>query len=152
MIDEVVKQQSRWLRYANSICKNTDNAKDLVQEMYLKLIELNLESVNAGYIYKTIKTLFLINRKENEIFEFDINGIVIESVDYDDTDDNDKFLKLSIINESFQSLPKHRIEIIEESFYTKGITVNNPQVKRQRKLVKQWAQEKYKELEMLSQK
>lgn len=65
MLDEIVKKHKLWLSMAIGICKDTDLANDLVQEMYIKILSYNKE-LNDFYIYYTIKHIFIDYLRTNE--------------------------------------------------------------------------------------
>ena len=51
-----------------------DNAEDLVQEMYLKIHNLNPTEVNEVYIYRTIKSIFVDDYKKKKLTAFPLRG------------------------------------------------------------------------------
>ena len=54
-----------WQEMAFNICKDKHLAKDLVQDMYLKL--LNKKNIDAGYVFKTIRNDFYNRCKKKKI-------------------------------------------------------------------------------------
>lgn len=61
MLNELVKHQEQLFKMAVSICKDKDIAEDVLQDTYLKLYESGkrFDEVNTGYIYFTMKSVFL---------------------------------------------------------------------------------------------
>ena len=57
ILQEICKGHSKWVRMAQKF--DYDNAEDLVQEMYLKIHNLNPTRINEVYIYRTIKSIFV---------------------------------------------------------------------------------------------
>jgi DNA-directed RNA polymerase specialized sigma24 family protein len=68
ILKELSKKDKYWRSIAYNICKDKDLAKDLVQDMYLKVYEVSQKrdlDANDYYIIITIKNLFLDYCKEN---------------------------------------------------------------------------------------
>jgi DNA-directed RNA polymerase specialized sigma24 family protein len=68
ILKELSKKDKYWRSIAYNICKDKDLAKDLVQDMYLKVYEVSKKrdlEPNDYYIIITIKNLFLDYCKEN---------------------------------------------------------------------------------------
>ena len=71
MLDELCKRDSEWRKLATHICGDAYLADDLVQEMYLKLLNKKKE-VNTSYIYITLRSIYidhLRKQKETELNE-----------------------------------------------------------------------------------
>lgn len=69
---EICNRHSKWIRMAQKF--DYDNAEDLVQEMYLKIHNLNPTEVNEVYIYRTIKSIFLDDYKKKKLTAFPLRG------------------------------------------------------------------------------
>ena len=69
---EICNRHSKWVRMAQKF--DYDNAEDLVQEMYLKIHNLNPTEVNEVYIYRTIKSIFLDDYKKKKLTAFPLRG------------------------------------------------------------------------------
>lgn len=67
MLHELVKHQDQLLKMAISICKSEEVAKDILQDTYIKLHHSGkkFEEVNTGYIYFTMKSIFLDSVKQS---------------------------------------------------------------------------------------
>lgn len=63
MIKELAKKDLIWRKIALSICKDKQLADDLVQDMYLKIYQINPKKVNKSYISYCIYHLFLAHIK-----------------------------------------------------------------------------------------
>jgi len=64
-LNSLYKENSKWLSIAFSFCRCQDKAKDIVQDMYLKIGVKGLKTeVNYCYIYSIIKNCYLDNKRE----------------------------------------------------------------------------------------
>ena len=72
ILQEICNRHSKWIRMAKKF--DYDNAEDLVQEMYLKIHNLNPTEVNEVYIYRTIKSIFLDDYKKKKLTAFPLRG------------------------------------------------------------------------------
>ena len=72
ILQEICKGHSKWVRMAQKF--DYDNAEDLVQEMYLKIHNLNPTQINEVYIYRTIKSIFVDDYKKKKLNAFPLHG------------------------------------------------------------------------------
>jgi DNA-directed RNA polymerase specialized sigma24 family protein len=72
ILQEICKGHSKWVRMAQKF--DYDNAEDLVQEMYLKIHNLNPTQINEVYIYRTIKSIFVDDYKKKKLTAFPLRG------------------------------------------------------------------------------
>ena len=72
ILQEICKGHSKWVRMAQKF--DYENAEDLVQEMYIKLYNLNPTEVNEVYIYRTIKSIFVDDYKKKKLTAFPLRG------------------------------------------------------------------------------
>ena len=93
VLKEICNRHSKWIRMAQKF--DYDNAEDLVQEMYLKIHNLNPTEVNEVYIYRTIKSIFLDDYKKKKLTAFPLRGGDIPDI-ADESEIEDE-LKLSEI-------------------------------------------------------
>lgn len=93
VLQEICNRHSKWLRMAQKF--DHDNAEDLVQEMYLKIHNLNPTEVNEVYIYRTIKSIFLDDYRKKKLTAFPLRGGDIP--DIEDEDELEDELELSEI-------------------------------------------------------
>lgn len=92
-LQEICNRHSKWIRMAQKF--DYDNAEDLVQEMYLKIHNLNPTEVNEVYIYRTIKSIFLDDYRKKKLTAFPLRGGDIPDIE-DESEIEDE-LKLSEI-------------------------------------------------------
>ena len=93
ILHEICKGHSKWVRMAQKF--DYDNAEDLVQEMYLKIHNLNPTEVNEVYIYRTIKSIFVDDYKRKKLTAFPLRGGDIPEIS--DESENKDELELSEI-------------------------------------------------------
>ena len=84
---EICNRHSKWVRMAQKF--DYDNAEDLVQEMYLKIYNLNPTEVNEFYIYRTIKSIFIDDYKKKKILTAPLNGKEAYNIEDDYNEDAD---------------------------------------------------------------
>ena len=84
---EICNRHSKWVRMAQKF--DYDNAEDLVQEMYLKIHNLNPTEVNEFYIYRTIKSIFIDDYKKKKILMGPLNGKEAYNIEDDYNEDAD---------------------------------------------------------------
>ena len=87
ILQEICKGHSKWVRMAQKF--DHDNAEDLVQEMYIKLYNLNPTEVNEVYIYRTIKSIFIDDYKKKKILTAPLNGKEAYNIEDDYNEDAD---------------------------------------------------------------
>lgn len=90
-MENISKSNDYWFRVALTICKNKTLAKDLVQDMYLKIYDISQKKetdINKQYICRVIHNLFINHcKKENKT----IKGINFDLIDsYNKYEINDK--------------------------------------------------------------
>ena len=91
ILQEICKGHSKWVRMAQKF--DYDNAEDLVQEMYLKIHNLNPTEVNEVYIYRTIKSIFVDDYKKKKLTAFPLRGGDIPEIP--DESENEDELELT---------------------------------------------------------
>ena len=114
-INEVVKHNEKWLKIAETMCRDYDLAQDLVQEMYLKLIKY--ESINDALVGITLRNLWLDTfkyKKTHETFSIDSEEFAGELASNEsEFEVEDHHLKYI---ERFNELPYRQQELILESY------------------------------------
>lgn len=80
MIEQLAKDNAKWLRMAYDICKDRDLSKDLVQDMYIKLYDCQKE-INEWYVYVTIKSIFIDGKRKDKEDAVDFAEITIEQAE-----------------------------------------------------------------------
>jgi len=161
MLDKIVLNHEKWLKVAVSICKCKDAANDLVQDMYIKMHQVNKE-VDDGYIYFVLRSIFIESKRKKKEFTKETKEIEFLLKPEEEAEETDTFLlqKKSYEN-AYKSLEKFEKVIIhfsskmgQREFSRKsGISISLVQ-KTKNKLKKLiWEEsKKYVELEMLSAK
>lgn len=83
MIEELSKRDSEWRKIALKICGNKFMADDLVNDMYLKLYNLDLKKANKAYVSYCIYHLWInkIKKEKINISIDDLKEIQIQSQD-----------------------------------------------------------------------
>ena len=120
MLEILAKNNTLWLKMAYDISKDRDTAKDMVQDMYLKLHKIEKE-INNSYVYFTLKSLYNDSKKQKTIKnridcvdfnDFDFN-LIAEFLDWDQLNSiNDFYERLNI---EFDNLRSHEQIIIYHS-------------------------------------
>ncbi len=66
MLEELAKKDKRWREVAINICKCKDLADEIVNQMYLRIYDLNpdKEKLSEWYIITTLRNLFLSHCKQ----------------------------------------------------------------------------------------
>ena len=118
MLEILAKNNTLWLKMAYDISKDRDTAKDMVQDMYLKLHKIDKE-INNSYVYFTLKSLYNDSKKQKTIKnridcvdfnDFDFN-LIAELLDWDQLNSiNDFYERLNIESVSYThlTLPTNR--------------------------------------------
>ena len=111
MLEELSKNNKKWLDNAYYICKDRDLANDLVQDMYLYFSDKNIK-VNDFYVIKKIYGLFIdhIRKLRNDIsLEYCYNlECITRAFEPDD-------LEIEYLNR-YEELSFIEKELIEEHF------------------------------------
>ena len=111
IINSISKKDAKWRQIAFNICKNKDDADDLVQEMYLRLYNYDVERWNYSFIILVLWNLFKDSKKSkyktteyldeyetvtnNEKFSFNDRELFILSQVSKLSDDERKLLELN---------------------------------------------------------
>lgn len=107
MIRFLYENDKIWQSYAKKICSNSETAKDIVQEMYIKLKDK--ERLNKAYVYMTILTLYYdLKRKPISIYLDDLD--IIENFE-----EQKDFEKSEFIKKEFQKIPFQARECLIEN-------------------------------------
>lgn len=95
MLEQVYKDHAKWINTTKKFGCDEEEAKDIVQDMYLIIGNMLLKGrdisyngeVNYFYIYKTLKTTFLQHQikknRRTSLEESEINIESQEDIDYD---------------------------------------------------------------------
>jgi RNA polymerase sigma factor (sigma-70 family) len=109
ILEELSKRNKEWFKIALSICKDESLAKELVQEMYLRLKKYIKDidritvdgKISSLYIYVTIRNLYYKHQNKRK------KNIVFQYKDYDSFDDSEN------VNYDFCSSIENDIESID---------------------------------------
>ena len=112
MLEELAKYDSYFREVALNICKDKSNADDLVNEMYIKLYDSNVEPNNLKYYaIQTIRNLFIDSfKKPKDVNIEDLAFCIKEDIDVFEMDD----YQLSVLNKA-KRLPFLTQNLLEES-------------------------------------
>lgn len=102
MLTQLAKRDKDWRKMALHICRDKSLADDLVQDMYLKLANVNKE-VNATYIYFTIKSIFLDEIKKDKEILYNFENYNEISDEYCLDYDNETQTDIDLINECLEN-------------------------------------------------
>ena len=109
-IKELSEYDSKWRAIAFNITKDKMSADDLVQDMYLKLMDKDKE-LNSYYVTQTLQSIFLDEKKSNRtVGIFDGMDVKDETEAFEPTDEE------KVILDKISELPYHQREFIEESY------------------------------------
>tara|TARA_R110002124_G_scaffold88702_4_gene227379 strand:- start:1155 stop:1652 length:498 start_codon:yes stop_codon:yes gene_type:complete len=109
-INELAEHDGKWRSIALKITGNKMTADDLVQDMYLKLMDKD-KDINDYYVTMTLKSIFIDGIRKNKtspLFE----GIDIkdETVPFEPTDEEKEIL------DKIKELPYRQQEFLAESY------------------------------------
>ena len=109
-INELAEHDTKWRAIALKITGNKMTADDLVQDMYLKLSDVD-KDINDFYVTMTLKSIFIDSIRKNRTQGL-VNAQEIEdiSVSFEPTDEEQAIL------DKIGSLPYHQQEFIAESY------------------------------------
>jgi len=142
LIEELCKRDSEWRKLATHICGDAYLADDLVQEMYLKLLEKK-KQINTSYVYITLRSIYIDHLRKQR--ETDLNGQLADLPEFCNVSDEvgKRIGKLPFVQRNIMLLKQDKsFRDIEEEFdiklsrvysaYTKGIDKlkKDPQLKQ----------------------
>lgn len=158
MLNELAKRHNEWLKLAFNICKDKENSKDLVQDMYIRVYNSGktLEEINECYIYFIMRNQFLNDLKHNNTIDIELFDFVAD--EYDIQADIKKETILNILEQEHKNLTWYEKQIIDltQEFGQRGLsretgihiqTIHNTTKKIKSKLW-QNVQKKLKELNL----
>ena len=96
MLDKLSQKQDKWIKMALSLCQDIDKAKDIVQDMYIKMYEINQKNpdtkIRDVYVwvvmYNMVKDEYNLQQKYTKVsIECALNISIQDSVvEFDDDD------------------------------------------------------------------
>jgi len=90
---ELAKKDAQWRKMALQICKDKDLADELVQEMYIKVLN-KTKPLSDGYIFVTLRSLFYDHLKNKDILVDDFSRFQLIVEEYAEELDID-YIKLT---------------------------------------------------------
>lgn len=113
LVEHTYKKHHNWLsQVAYNFTNNKDNAEELVQELYLKLMELKdvtkimyNNDVNLFYLYKMVRSTYLNGlKKQTNHLPIDDDLLNLQADEYSIDADNEFEEMLALSNEALDSL------------------------------------------------
>ena len=138
MLELLAKQQDDWIRIAYSMTDDMDEAKDLVQEMYIVVLEgkrsikdiTYKDEINRYFVWKLLRSLFIDNyRRKNSKKYIKTCELIIDKDDkvveeYDISEDNSFNYIQSRIDEIVISLDVHDRQLYN-LYFLEGLSYRN---------------------------
>ena len=116
MLDKLAQRHNEWLKLAFKICRNTENAKDLVQDMYIKVYNSGkeYEEINECYIYFIMRNQFL-NEIEAEKKFVDVEISILNDLndEYNIENDIKESITIDILKQEYKNLTWYEKQIID---------------------------------------
>lgn len=111
MLEQLAKKDSVWRKTAFVICKDKFLADDIVQEMYLKLMDVNKE-IKDFYVVTTMRNIFLdkCKKKKYEHYTDNLELLKIQSEDSKELDDEQQNI-INIINKKSEWWQRELLEL-----------------------------------------
>lgn len=164
MLEKLAENHKKWLAIAYNMCKCKDKANDIVQDMYLKMYELN-KIVDDGYIYFVIRSIFIEEKRKQKEFYYDPHNVekIINEIELKTIQPCTLFndLKKECYDKSYNKLEPHEKVIIHFSStmglreFARNSEISISLIQKTKRKLKTliWEEtKKYEELETLSQK
>ena len=107
-IDELAKYDSKWRTIALNITADKSAADDLVQDMYLKLMDVDKE-INDYYVTMTLESIFIDEWRKGRTVSLTVD-IKDDSSTFEANDEEQAIL------DKINDLPYHQQEFIAESY------------------------------------
>ena len=164
MLEKLAENHKKWVAIAYKFCNCKETANDIVQDMYLKMYDMNKE-VDEGYIYFVIRSIFIESKRKQKEFAYDSETMeyIVNRNEYETITQSSAFedLKKECYDNAYRKLNKHEKVIIHFSS-TMGLRefARNSELsisliqktKRKLKILVWQESKKYEELETLSQR
>lgn len=109
-LSKIIKIENKLFNYAVKITSDENMAKDLIQEMYLKLLLYKDKEVNESYAFTTLKHLIFNALKSNvKTIKIEaLDNIAFENRFFNDFDDKE----ISVLNQ-VEKLPTRQKEMLK---------------------------------------
>ncbi len=164
MLKKLAQNHKKWVAIAYNMCKCKDKANDIVQDMYLKMYELN-KDVDDGYIYFVIRSIFIEEKRKQKEFAYELEKIeyIANSIEFKSLPIINEFndLKKECYDKSYNKLEPHEKVIIHFSStmglreFARNSEISISLIQKTKRKLKYliWEEtKKYEELETLSRK
>lgn len=164
MLQKLAENHKKWVAIAYNMCKCKETANDIVQDMYMKMYDIN-KDVDDGYIYFVIRSIFIEQKRkqkefayDNEKIEYISNQIQLKIIKTNNTYED---LKKECYDNAYKKLEKHEKVIVHFSSTMglrqfsrdSGLSIALLQKTKRKLKTLIWEEtKKYEELETLSQK
>ena len=113
MVEHTYRKHNTWLiQVAYNFTQNKDNAEELVQDLYLKMIEMKditkimyKDDINLFYLYKMLRSIYLngLKKQTNHLpIDDDLLNLPADSYSYEA--DNDFEQTLALANEALDGM------------------------------------------------
>ena len=113
LVEHTYKKHHNWLsQVAYNFTQNKDNAEELIQELYLKLMEMKdinkimyNNDINLFYLYKMVKSIYLNGlKKQTNHLPIDDDLVNLPADSYSIDADNEFERVLELTNEALDSI------------------------------------------------
>ena len=113
LVEHTYRKHNVWLlQCAYNFTNSKDKANELVQDLYLKLLELKdiqkimyKEDINLFYVYKMLRSIYLNGQKKSiTMLPIDEELYNLSTSDYDEQADSDWERALALSNEALDQL------------------------------------------------
>lgn len=154
ILELLYKKHNDWLNITESFGVNSDTAKDIVSELYLKIKELqkcnkdcsimfNDNEVNYYFIYVTLRNLvFDLKRKEKNVslISLDQRTDLTEEIEYNkwsdkERDESDLYLKHKVISDWYED--DKYLQMLEDANLLENFSKDKMKVYYMRRIFKE---------------
>ena len=124
MLDKLAEKHDLWIDLMMSLGIREDNARDIVQDMYIKIydtkpnISYGKEDINTYYVYKVLKSVMIdkFRKTRNNDFLVFHDGISKQYEDYDYDRDDALFSLSDKMRDYLSTLPVFHQRVLELYF------------------------------------
>ena len=116
MLEKLAKKHNDWVRIAKSFTKNTEDAQDLVQDMYLRVYSAGKtiedisfgDDVNRYFVWVTLSNMYKTNYRHNQTSKVIQTTPIIEEADGIPVTDytDDKELAFEVVMDKIAELTR----------------------------------------------
>jgi len=115
MLDKLSRKHNKWISTAFNLCKNKQDAEDLVQDMYVKVHNRKIpsEKLTDGYVYFILLNSFKDKFKKNISF-IDIDSLIDQPSTSQSFELEDKDIKVLQYIDSLSEFDKRILKLHSE--------------------------------------